>query len=84
MKKRTGETNANMAASHSSWRPWPSKDEHCLIGPDRVDKAGEQRWWAIGGVRIEPKSAAVLFGCPRISGGLSWRRSHPHHLGAQG
>ena len=36
------------------------EDEHCLIGPDRVDKTGEQHRHAIGGVRIEPGATAVL------------------------
>jgi uncharacterized protein len=36
------------------------EDEGCLIGLDRVDKVGEQRWHAIGEVRIEPEGAAVL------------------------
>jgi hypothetical protein len=34
------------------------EDERCLIGPDRVDgRTGEQRWHAIGTVRIEPETA---------------------------
>jgi uncharacterized DUF497 family protein len=36
------------------------EDEHCLIGLDRVDRTGEQRWHAIGAVHIEPEGAAVL------------------------
>jgi uncharacterized DUF497 family protein len=36
------------------------EDERCLIGLDRVDTAGEQRWHAIGAVHIEPEVAAVL------------------------
>jgi uncharacterized DUF497 family protein len=36
------------------------EDERCLIGLDRVDKTGEQRWHAIGEVHIEPERAAVL------------------------
>jgi uncharacterized protein len=36
------------------------EDERCLIGRDRVDEMGEQRWHAVGEVRIEPESAAVL------------------------
>ncbi|MGH9447703.1 MAG: BrnT family toxin [Terriglobia bacterium] len=36
------------------------EDERCLVGPDRVDRAGEQRWHAIGEVRIDPEGAAVL------------------------
>lgn len=36
------------------------EDEHCLIGKDRVDDTGEQRWHALGAVSIEPGIAAVL------------------------
>ena len=37
------------------------QDERCLVGLDRVDnRTGEQRWHAIGVVKIEPGSAAVL------------------------
>jgi uncharacterized DUF497 family protein len=36
------------------------EDECCLIGLDRLDKTGEQRWHAIGTVHIEPEGAAVL------------------------
>jgi uncharacterized DUF497 family protein len=36
------------------------EDEHCLIGLDRIDERGEQRWHAIGAVSIEPNVAAVL------------------------
>lgn len=36
------------------------EDECCLIGPDRVDETGEQRWHALGEVRIGPEGAAVL------------------------
>jgi len=36
------------------------EDECCLIGQDRVDEAGEQRWHALGEVRIEPEITAVL------------------------
>ncbi|MGH9470108.1 MAG: BrnT family toxin [Terriglobia bacterium] len=36
------------------------EDEHCLVGPDRVDKTGEPRWHAIGEVWIEPEGSAVL------------------------
>ena len=36
------------------------EDEHRLIGPDRVDETGEQRWHAIGAVSIEPGVADVL------------------------
>lgn len=36
------------------------EDERCLIGPDRVGDTGEQRWHAVGEVRIEPEGAAAL------------------------
>jgi uncharacterized protein len=36
------------------------EDDHCLVGLDRIDKTGEQRWHAIGKVRVEPEDAAVL------------------------
>lgn len=36
------------------------EDEHCLIGPDRVDETGEQRWHALGEVRLESEGAAIL------------------------
>ena len=36
------------------------EDEHCLIGLDRIDENGEQRWHALGKVCIEPDYAAVL------------------------
>ena len=36
------------------------EDEHCLIGPDRIDETGEQRWHALGEVRIEPEEPAVV------------------------
>ena len=36
------------------------EDEHCLIGPDRIDETGEQRWHALGEVRLEPEGAAIL------------------------
>jgi uncharacterized DUF497 family protein len=37
------------------------EDEYCLIVPDRIDgTTGEQRWHALGAVRIEPGEAAVL------------------------
>jgi uncharacterized protein len=35
-------------------------DESCLIGLDRVDETGEQRWRAIGAAPVEPGVAAVL------------------------
>jgi uncharacterized DUF497 family protein len=36
------------------------EDEHCLIGPDRQDASGEQRWHAIGSIQIEAGATAVL------------------------
>jgi uncharacterized DUF497 family protein len=37
------------------------EDEDCLVGLDRLDgRTGEQRWLALGAVRIEPGTAAVL------------------------
>jgi uncharacterized protein len=36
------------------------EDEDRLIGLDRVDKNGEQRWHAIGAVSIEGITSAVL------------------------
>ena len=36
------------------------EDERCLVGPDRLDETGEQRWHAIGEVRIEPEGVVVL------------------------
>jgi uncharacterized DUF497 family protein len=36
------------------------EDERRLIGIDRVDETGEQRWHAIGAVSIEPGIGAVL------------------------
>lgn len=36
------------------------EDEHCLVGPDRVDERGEQRWHALGKVRLAPEGAAIL------------------------
>ena len=36
------------------------EDERCLIGPDRIDETGEQRWHALGAVSIEPGVGAVL------------------------
>ena len=37
------------------------EDEACLVAPDRIDRVtGEQRWHAIGAVRNEPGTAAVL------------------------
>ena len=37
------------------------EDERCIVGPDRIDdETGEQRWHAIGAVRIEPGAAAAV------------------------
>ena len=36
------------------------EDERCLVGPDRIDESGEQRWHAIEAARIEPGAAVVL------------------------
>ena len=36
------------------------EDERSLVGPDRLDLTGEQRWHAIGEVRIEPERVVVL------------------------
>ena len=36
------------------------EDAYRLIGLDRVDEAGEQRWHAIGTVSVEPGVADVL------------------------
>jgi uncharacterized DUF497 family protein len=36
------------------------EDERCLMGLDRIDESGEQRWHAIGAAQIEPGAAVVL------------------------
>jgi uncharacterized protein len=36
------------------------EDENRLIGLDRVDVTGEQRWHALGTVSVEPGVSAVL------------------------
>jgi hypothetical protein len=36
------------------------EDERCLVGLDRIDETGEQRWHAIGTARIGSKAATVL------------------------
>ena len=36
------------------------EDEKCLIRPDRVDETGEQRWHALGSVRVGRGQAVVL------------------------
>jgi hypothetical protein len=35
-------------------------DTNCLVGLDRVDDSGEQRWHALGAVSLEPGISAVL------------------------
>jgi uncharacterized DUF497 family protein len=35
-------------------------DPSCLIGLDRRDETGEQRWHAIGRAQVEPDAVAVL------------------------
>ena len=39
---------------------WVFEDEQCLIGLDRVDKRGEQRWHALGAIPIESEGSTVL------------------------
>jgi uncharacterized protein len=36
------------------------EDDRCLLGSDRIDETGEQRWHAIGMAQIEPEGAVVL------------------------
>ena len=36
------------------------EDDLCLVGPDRADTTGEQRWHAIGACRLEPEGEVVL------------------------
>jgi hypothetical protein len=36
------------------------EDENRLVGLDRVDEMGEQRWHALGAVSVEPGTALVL------------------------
>jgi uncharacterized DUF497 family protein len=36
------------------------EDERCLVRLDRIDETGEQRWHAVGTVRIEPGAPVVL------------------------
>jgi uncharacterized DUF497 family protein len=35
-------------------------DRNCLVGLDRVDDSGEQRWHALGAISLEPGISAVL------------------------
>ena len=37
------------------------EDENCLVRPDRIDEAGEQRWHAIGAAKLSADIRAVLF-----------------------
>jgi hypothetical protein len=36
------------------------EDEHCLVGFDRLDETGEQRWHALGMVQVAPAVSALL------------------------
>lgn len=36
------------------------QDENCLVGLDRVDEAGEQRWHALGAVSLEPDAELMI------------------------
>ncbi len=36
------------------------EDENCLLGLDRLDMTGEQRWHALGKIRIEPDQPVIL------------------------
>ncbi len=36
------------------------EDEHYILRRDRVDEDGEQRWHAIGAVRLEPQEELLL------------------------
>lgn len=36
------------------------EDERCLVGLDRTDETGDERWHAIGAAQIEPGVDAVL------------------------
>ena len=36
------------------------EDERCLVGRDRTDETGEQRWHAIGAARVGSKAAVLL------------------------
>ena len=36
------------------------QDENCLVGLDRVDEAGEQRWHALGAVSLEPDAELIV------------------------
>jgi uncharacterized protein len=36
------------------------QDPACLIGKDRVDETGEQRWLALGAVSLEPGAQLIL------------------------
>jgi uncharacterized protein len=36
------------------------EDQDCLVGKDRIDEDGEQRWHALGAISIEPDSVLVV------------------------
>jgi len=36
------------------------EDERCLVGPDRVDETGVERWHALGKVRLASEGDAIL------------------------
>jgi uncharacterized DUF497 family protein len=36
------------------------EDTRCLVGLDRIDETGEQRWHVIGAAHIESEAVAVL------------------------
>ncbi len=36
------------------------EDERCLVGLDRLDETGEQRWHALGAAHITSQAVAVL------------------------
>ena len=36
------------------------EDECCILRLDRADESGEQRWYAIGAVRMEPQEELLL------------------------
>jgi uncharacterized DUF497 family protein len=37
------------------------EDENCLVGQDRIDESGEQRWHAVGAAQLDAGIGAVLF-----------------------
>ena len=42
------------------------EDENCLVGPDRIDESGEQRWHAIGGRATERGDTGRIVRRPRL------------------